>query len=52
MKTAKQKPTKRRPRNPFDCAGWRRFVMRAVERDQMAARAAQARRTATGETLH
>jgi hypothetical protein len=51
MKAAEPKKRKRlasRKRNPFDCEGWRRFVMRSVRADQ----AARARVRATGETLH
>jgi hypothetical protein len=44
--------TKRQPRNPFNYPGWQRFVMRSIEADQMASRAALVRRTTTGETLH
>ena len=44
----KQKRPARQKQNPFDCVGWRRFVMRSVRADQ----AARARVNATGQTLH
>jgi hypothetical protein len=52
MKTAAAKKKRRRTRNPFACKGWREFVMRSARADQAARAAAQARVTATGETLH
>jgi hypothetical protein len=46
--TEKQKRTARQKRDPFDCAGWRSFIMQNVRADK----AAKARITATGETPH
>jgi hypothetical protein len=44
----KQKRPGLQKENPFDCTGWRRFIMRSVLADQ----AVRARVTAAGETLH
>jgi hypothetical protein len=54
MRAAKQQKRASRPprANPFACAGWRRFVTRAIVADQMAARAVRVRTNAEGVTLH